>query len=247
MLNFSITPEEFSALSDAHKELYGPVEEGKHTLKVKGAVSSDRVAQLSQQLVAANSEAADHRRAAKAYKEIRTPEEIVAKIEKAAKGGKEEFEKILADTKAQHKGTVDGLKNTINTLRMDNAKNSLGAVLVKHDFLPESMDLALNHAKSRMKLDDDGAVTYLDKHGNIMTGDGSDGKATAENFAASLAEEVPFLIKSKKKGGADKIPGKGGDPNTTQTVPASQVDEMSAKERAAFFHNNPGVKVIPDQ
>ncbi len=184
-----------------------------------------------------------------AYSKLGKPDEIqqrIADLEEKAKGtgrGAEDAQAKLDALKADYEAKLGDRDQRITKMMQANAQASLKAELAKVGFIPEAIDDIVATAMGRLQFDEDGAPKVLTSDGKPMIGSGSDHGATLGDLAKELAETKAYAVRDAGAGGGGKPPGSSGGKPSGKTVRASELENMTPREKADFFRENPGVSI----
>lgn len=170
----------------------------------------------------------------------------IAELEKAAQGtGKtaEEAQAKIDAIKADYEGKLGEREKRLQGLMQANARASLQAELAKVGFIPEAIDDITASAMGRLQFNDDGTPKVMTVDGKPMIGSGADHGATLTDLAKELAASKPYAVRDGGTGGGGKPPGSSGGKPAGKTVRASELENMTPREKADFFRENPGVSI----
>jgi len=190
----------------------------------------------------AEQEAIERRKALDAWKGLgETPEAVQQAIADARKGGNADQEKIVSELRAKYEGEIKTRDERFRTVMTERTMSDIKAELAKAGVIPEGLDVLATFAASRIRIQDDGAVSVLSRDGSgPMIGSGANGGATLSDLAKELAGSIPHLVRDDGAGGGGKPPGSnGGKPG--KSISAAELGKMTPRDKAAFFAANPGV------
>jgi hypothetical protein len=171
----------------------------------------------------------------------------MAELEKAAQGtgkGAEEAQAKLDALKADYEGKLTAAQERIGKMQQANAAASLKAELAKAGFIPEAIDDIAATAMARLQFNDDGSLRVIKADGSPWAVAGRPNvEATLADLAKELAGAKPYAVRDPGAGGGGKPPGSSGGKPVGKTVRASELENMTPREKAAWFAENPGVSI----
>ena len=185
-----------------------------------------------------------------------SPEEIAelkasrekAEEDKARAAG--EWDKLREKLAEQHKSELTKLQEQLQSIAASEhearIESGLKSALMEAGVTEEGASILPDILKSRAKIEDENGKRVI----KIMDADGSpmiakNGRdATFADLAAVASEKYPSLFKATTKPGSGTPPGGNSAGSTaSQTVKASQLESMTAAQKAAYFKANPNVQV----
>lgn len=170
----------------------------------------------------------------------------IADLEENAKGtgkGAEDAQAKLDALKADYEGKLSERDQRLQKVLQSSARASLQAELAKVGFIPEAIDDITASAMGRIKFSDDGTPKVMTVDGKPQIGSGADHGATLTDLAKELAASKPYAVRDSGTGGSGKPPGSSGGTPAGKTVRASELENMTPKQKADFFRENPGVSI----
>lgn len=185
-----------------------------------------------------------------------SPEEIAelkasrekAEEEKARAAG--EWDKLREKLNEQHESELANLRKQLASLETSEhearIESGLKSALMEAGVTEEGATLLPEILKNRAKIEDENGkrvIKIMDADGTPMLAkNGRD--ATFADLAAAASEKYPSLFKAQTKPGSGTPPGGNSAGSTAaQTVKASVLESMTAREKAAYFKANPNVQV----
>ncbi|PIJ49189.1 MULTISPECIES: hypothetical protein [unclassified Erwinia] len=226
-LKFALTKEEFDALDDSTKSLYGEKGEG-YQLSVEGAPDVDGLQQKNAELLKEKAKWREEREAsAKLAKEKEAEAQKLADEQARKKGDLDTLEKSWAEKLSVRErelmAQIEERDGKLHTLLVDNVAQSMATKLAG-----DSAAILTPHIKSRLVVED-GKTRVVDETG-------SPSAATLEELEKEFRNNklfAPVVIGSKASG------TRGNNGLTIASGGGKKWSDYSEIERVQLFKENP--------
>jgi hypothetical protein len=230
-VKYQVTADEYTALSDDLKALYGSESDGKHTLKIEGMPEVEDVSGLKKKVDELLEEKKAEQKArkaaeAKAAEDARLAAQKSGDVEAINASWQAKYDADLAAANEKYASAESMLKHE----KVHSQAVSLANLLA----VPGSADVLLPHIESRLSMEiRDGRAVAV-----VKDREGKPSALTVEELGKEIANNAafaPLIVASNAAGGGAN--GKQNGRAAGKTLARSEFDKLPPQAAASFFRD----------